>query len=85
MLVSGGKALICHKLHVIILRGVIDTLQAFTDQVGVIETGKGVTKAAMSTIYKEKAKRVAETLAKERSGICQILGGLIDNKGAKAN
>ena len=40
---------------------------------------------AKLTASKDKAERIAKTLAKERSTTPQILRGLIDDKIAKAN
>jgi hypothetical protein len=85
MVVSGRKALLRHKLHTAIRKGVINPLQAFKDQVRIIKTGKRVIKATKSTTTKDKAERTAETLAKERATTPQILGGLIDEKVAKSS
>ena len=63
----------------------INSLQSFKAQVRVIETGKRVSKVVKLTASSDKAERIAETLAKERSTTPQILGGLIDDKVAKAN
>jgi hypothetical protein len=63
----------------------LDSLQCFKAHVQVTETGKRVVKVAKLTAPKEKAKTIAEILAKERSTTPQILGGLIDDKVAKAN
>ena len=59
MVVSGGKALFCHKLHVAIQRDMIDSLQSFKAYVRVIETGNRVTKVAKLTASKDKAERIA--------------------------
>ena len=85
MVLSGGKALLRHRLLTAIRRGMIDSLQSFKAHVRVIETGKRVSKVAKLTASKDKAERIAETLAKERSTTPQILGGLIDEKVANAN
>ena len=85
MVVSEGETLLCHRLLVAIKRGMIDSLQSFKAHVRVIDKGKRVTKVAKLTASKDKAERIAETLAKERSNTPQMFGGLIDDKVAKAN
>ena len=80
MVLSGGRAILRHKVGEAIRELVIAPLNAHRTQVQANERAKRVAKATKETVATDKADRITAVLAKERSVTRVVLDGLITEK-----
>ena len=83
MVVSGGRAILRHKVIKSVRSLIIAPLDTYRAQVQANERAKWVAKATKETVATDKADRITAIPAKERSVTHLVLDGLISQKATK--